>query len=220
MFTNTLNPSKETTMTNPDYTHITLVVDRSGSMTAIKTETEGGVNDFIAEQKKLPGKTTLTLSTFDTHFDIVHDHVDINEVPPFVLDPRGFTALFDAMGKSIHETGAWLATLPEDERPGKVIFVTVTDGQENASREFTQQTVFAAVTEQTNTYAWEFSFLAADPSAIKVGTAMGINPNNSMAYDPNNIGATFNIASASVARSRQGQDRAYTEAERSAAVNG
>jgi hypothetical protein len=206
-------------MTNQDYTHITLVVDRSGSMADIKSDTEGGVNTFIEQQKQLPGKTTLTLSTFDTYFDIVHDHVDIAEVPPFVLHPRGMTALFDAMGKSIAETGEWLSSLTEDERPGKVIFVTVTDGFENASREFTQQTVFASVTEQTNTYAWEFTFLAADPSAIAVGASMGISPDHSMAYAAANVGETFSVASDSVTRSRTGRDRAYTEAERSAVVS-
>src|SRR4051812_13792867 len=123
---------------NADLTDLTLVIDRSGSMESIREDAQGGVNAFIREQAGQPGNAVLTLVQFDTEYEFVHQSVPISSVPAFELEPRGSTALLDAVGRAINETGARLTRLPAADRPGLVIFVIVTDGQENSSHEFTK----------------------------------------------------------------------------------
>ena len=121
-----------------DLTDITLVVDRSGSMESIKSDAEGGINEFIRQQASEPGEALLTLMQFDTEYDLVHNGVNVTDVSPYTLVPRGMTALLDAVGRAINETGARLAAMSEQERPGLVVFVIVTDGAENSSKEFSR----------------------------------------------------------------------------------
>jgi len=205
-------------MTDSDYTHLTILVDSSGSMQKIKSDTEGAINTFIEEQKKGPGRVTLTLTTFDTTVKIVHEHIDIAESPEFVLHPTGMTALYDAMGITMAATGAWLASLPEEQRPGKVIFVVMTDGHENSSKEYTAEQIADLTQLQARDYAWEFTYLGANQDAILVAKQMGIDPQFALTYAGQAVGQAVGAASASVSRSRMGGNRAYTEAERTAAM--
>ena len=94
-----------------DLTDITLVVDRSGSMESIKSDAEGGINEFIRQQASEPGEALLTLMQFDTEYDLVHNGVNVTDVSPYTLVPRGMTALLDAVGRAINETGARLAAM-------------------------------------------------------------------------------------------------------------
>ena len=110
---------------NSELTDITLVVDRSGSMQKIREDAEGGVNAFIEKQAKEPGEALLTLVQFDTEYDFVHKGVAIKEVPTYQLVPRGRTALLDAVGRAINETGERLSKIDEQDRPGLVIFVAL-----------------------------------------------------------------------------------------------
>src|SRR5262245_51606472 len=112
-----------------DLTELVMVIDRSGSMSAIKDDAEGGINQFIDDQKKLPGACSLTLVQFDTVYDFVHKGVPIHTVGKYDLVPRGSTALLDAVGRAIFETGERLKGIAEPARPGLVVFVIVTDGQ-------------------------------------------------------------------------------------------
>ena len=98
----------------------------------------------------------------------------IAEVPPLALEPRGATALLDAIGKTIHETGRRLAALPEAERPERVLFVVISDGQENASTEFSSERILAMTTHQASAYKWEFVYLGANQDAIAEAAKMGI----------------------------------------------
>ena len=116
-----------------DLTDITLVVDRSGSMQDIRSDAEGGVNAFIENQAKEPGEALLTLVQFDTEFEFLHTGVPIKDVPRYSLVPRGSTALLDAVGRAINETGERISKLAEAERPALVVFVVMTDGLENSS---------------------------------------------------------------------------------------
>src|SRR6185437_887189 len=120
-------------MPNPNFTDITIVLDRSGSMEVIADDTVGGFNQFLKEQKKVPGKALLTLVQFDHEYQFVHQAVPIGSVPLLTRKtyvPRGSTALLDAIGRAINETGQRLAALPEPERPGNVIVMILTDGLE------------------------------------------------------------------------------------------
>lgn len=206
-------------MTDSNYTHIAVLLDRSGSMESIKADTEGGFKTFLAEQKAQPGKATIALSQFDTIYDVVYGPTDIQSAPPLKLDPRGGTALLDGMGRFIVETGEFLASLPEDERPGNVVFVTITDGEENSSREWTRDRVFDKVKEQTDVFGWTFVFLAANQDAIQAGARLGVAAGTSMTYDSRNVGSTYSTLSASVTRSRVGSSAAFTDAERASSVS-
>lgn len=172
-----------------DYTDISMVQDKSGSMSSLRTETIGGFNSFIDDQKKVPGKCLITLMQFDTGFFLVHYGKDVQSVEPLTEEtyrPGGNTALLDAIAKTITETGERLAKLPESERPGKVIVVIMTDGQENSSREFGgplgHGKVMAMIKRQTESYKWQFVFLGANQDAIQVGQGLGIGAANSVSY--------------------------------------
>lgn len=157
-----------------DLTDITFVVDRSGSMEGIRDDAEGGVNSFVAEQAKAPGEALLTLVQFDTEYEFVHKGTPIRDVGKFELHPRGATALLDAVGRAVNETGERLARMAEADRPGLVIFVIVTDGQENSSREFSKQQVKEMIERQQNVYSWHFTFLGANQDAFAEAGALGI----------------------------------------------
>ena len=113
-----------------DLTDITLVVDRSGSMSSIKEDAEGGINTFIQRQAELEGQAVITLVQFDTEYEILFKGKPANGVEPFKLVPRGMTALLDAIGRAIESTAARLDHTPEQHRPGLVAFVVMTDGLE------------------------------------------------------------------------------------------
>jgi hypothetical protein len=150
-----------------DYTHITLVVDRSGSMNYIRNDAQGGINTLIEEQKTVAGKATVTLYQFDDRYECVYGPVDVKDAPAYMLVPRGSTALLDATQKAIAETGLFLRNLPEALRPAQVKFIVVTDGQENASIEATAATVKEAIAHQETNYKWEFIYIGSDMAGIQ-----------------------------------------------------
>lgn len=211
----------------PNYMHIVLVLDRSGSMQAIRDDTMGGVNRFLVDQKAQPGRATFTLALFDDQHDVIYNHDDIALVRPLtVVDyvPRGWTALLDAIGRSINSTGAWLRMLPEDRRPSKVLFAIMTDGQENASKEFTREQINRMIEHQREKYKWEFVFLGANQDAISVGSSYGIPMASSMTYAANAMGTasaidSFSRMSGSL-RSGQIKSAAFCNADRIAARGG
>ena len=155
-----------------NFTHITLLCDRTGSMNMIRTDAEGAVNRFIEDQARDDsGPCNLLLIDFD---DVEPQHVVFDGViqmaDPYVLRPRGNTPLNDAMGKAIVLTGERLAAMDEDMRPEHVIFVVQTDGQENASHEYTTARIIEMVTEQTDKWGWTFVFLGVGPAAWAAGS--------------------------------------------------
>ncbi len=160
-------------------TEIVIVLDRSGSMATMKADMEGGFKTFLNEQKKLSGECYLTLFRFDSVYEAINIH-NINEV---IIEPRNSTALIDAIGNAVVETGQRFAKMDEQDRPQNVIFVTITDGEENASREYKLDQVKDMVKLQTDTYKWRFVFLGAGIDSIKVGAGFGFAAGTSMDYN-------------------------------------
>jgi len=163
---------------NPDSTEIAFVLDRSGSMESMKAEAIGGFNHFISEQKKEPGQVRFTLVLFDNLYEVPIDHVPLEIVPTLNGDtytPRGSTALLDAMGRTIDEIGQRLAKTPEQERPSKVIIACMTDGLENASRQYSNEQISAMIEHQRTKYSWEFVFLGATLESRQMASSWTIS---------------------------------------------
>lgn len=189
---------------NKDLVEIIFVLDRSGSMSTIKIDTEGGFNTFIEEQKKAAGEVKVSLYQFDDKYETVYEGKPIKDVPALNLVPRNWTALLDAMGKTINNVGARLADTPEEQRPAKVIVVFMTDGGENASKEYTRDSVMKKIKHQEEVYNWNFVFIGANQDAIATAASVGINAKNAMTYTGNALGTTFAYSSlsSSVLRTR------------------
>ncbi len=174
-----------------DLTEIAFVLDRSGSMNAIASDAIGGFNSFLVDQQAQPGQARLTLVLFDHEYLVLQQNVDIQAAPP--LDrrsyvPRGSTALLDAVGRTIDDVGARLAATPEAERPAKVIVAILTDGLENASRDYTYAKVSALIRRQQEKYSWDFLFLAANQDAIAAAGALSIHAKDAMFFESTGAG--------------------------------
>jgi len=166
---------------------VVIVLDRSGSMRDCASEAIGGFNRILEDQKKVPGATLVTLAQFDDVYELIHDAVPVEQVQPLTdktFVPRSMTALLDAMGKTIVSVGEKLSAMPETERPSKVIMVTITDGEENASKEYKHARIKEMVEHQTKTYAWEFVFVGSEPKAVEDAVLLlGIARGSSYCYD-------------------------------------
>lgn len=179
---------------------ITVVLDRSGSMMVIMAETIGGFNAFLSDQQKAPGEAIITLNLFDHEFLPTIRGEEIKNAKPLTIEtyvPRGMTALLDAIGRSVIETGQRLEKMAEADRPGKVVLMIITDGQENASKEFTYPKIKAMLKEQQEKYAWQVTFLGANIDAEYVGRNLGTQTVNSMSYGHDAVGASSMFSSSS-----------------------
>jgi hypothetical protein len=185
-----------------DYTHITVILDRTGSMESIRDDTIGGFNAFLKDQQAEQGKATFTLIQFDSQdsHEVIHKFMPIGEVPALTREtyvPRATTPLLDAMGMGINELEENLSAIEEDERPAKVLLVTVTDGMENASREFTRDQVKKMIKDKTKNSSWEFVFLSADLDAMGDAMSLGIHSEKALLYRKNSMGSDSAWASIS-----------------------
>lgn len=204
-----------------DYTVIAGVLDRSGSIISIKTDVEGGLKTFIEGQQELSGRCDFTLAQFDDVYEIVVPFQPIGTVDSTVpVEPRGSTALLDAIGRTVTELGARLDALPENERPGHVIVAIITDGLENSSREYTRQQINDMITHQREKYGWEFIFLAANQDAIAVGASYGVPAGSSMTFAPSGQGvrASTNSLNTYAGTVRGGGVAAFTDEDRKGAM--
>jgi len=199
-------------------TDITFILDRSGSMSRIKADTEGGFNTFLEEQKKVDGECTVNLYQFDNKYEVVYEDTPLAAAPPLVLIPRGNTALLDAIGRTVEARGARYTEMDEDKRPEHVIFVIMTDGEENASQEYTLDTIKSMLEHQQEVYGWTVIYLGANQDAIKVGGHLGIAKGSSMTYDACSVGATYSVVSDSVLKVRSmGTSVSFSDSQRDAA---
>lgn len=177
---------------------LAVVVDRSGSMYSIKDDAEGGINQFLEEQQKL-GKARLTLVEFDDKYNVVHDDIDLQTFTSYELEPGGSTALFDAIGRTI-------STVKNYKVDGKKILVIVTDGGENASKEFRNVNDIMKMISEMRADGWETIFIGADEGTLSQARAMGIDPNTSFSFDKSKAGArhVYNAVSAYTSSMRGG----------------
>jgi uncharacterized protein YegL len=175
-----------------DYTDISIVLDRSGSMESIRQDAIGSFNVFLQDQKTVPREATITLVQFDDQFEVVYRAIALNEAPnltPQTFVPRGSTALLDAIGRTIDETGQRLASLPEADRPESVIFVILTDGEENSSRHYSTARINDLIHHQRDVYNWQFVFLGANQDAIMTASRLGIASAQAMTFAASPVGA-------------------------------
>ena len=187
------------------YTHITVILDRSGSMECIREDVIGGFNRYLHDQKEMTGTATLTLIQFDTQdpYEVVHHYRPIAEVPELTREtyvPRAATPLFDALGRCLNDVEKSLADLPEDERPEGVVVVIITDGMENSSRELRRDQVRKMV-EAKKARGWNFAFLSADRDAILEARDLGIDPDALLLFAKDAQGTASAWAAASAATS-------------------
>lgn len=206
-----------------DACSITVILDRSGSMTSVKEDVVSGLNNLLDEQRKVDKECKFTLVQFDSTdpFEILRDNVDIHSAENIKLSeyvPRDMTPLYDAVGRGINHTGRQLSQISENKRPNKVLFVIVTDGLENYSREFNRDKVMEMVKHQREKYNWEFVFIGASEESMKQGADMGIPTSSSVQYNSSKVGtqAMMSNLSGKFAKYRKGDalNMDYSDEER------
>lgn len=180
-----------------NYTDIIIVLDRSGSMQVVRTDTIGGVNKFIEEQQKVSGECRLSLLQFDDQYESVLSAVPIKDAKPLTEEtyvPRGWTALHGAIGRTIEDTGRRFSAMAEHDRPEKVVFVIVTDGEENStpkyewSRRWDAAKIKQMIETQSGTFKWQFVYIGANQDAIANAAHVGIAAANAINYTQNKAG--------------------------------
>lgn len=197
------------------YTAITLVVDRSGSMYSVANDTIGSVQNLIQTQKQEEGKASLTLVQFDHEYEVVYDCADIKSVDEKDFarqyQPRGSTALVDAIGRSIINMNRKIEEM--NEKPTRVVVAVVTDGLENASHEFTVEKIKNLI-EEKQKLGWDFMFLGADLNAIQTAQNYGFSPQGSAYYHESNISEAMDTINSKISDARKGKTVEISQEER------
>ena len=176
-------------------TELVFIIDRSGSMSGLESDTIGGFNAMIAKQRKVEGEAYVSTVLFDNESVVIHDRVDIQKVEPMTEEQysvRGCTALLDAVGKAIHHIGNVHKYAREEDRPEHTLFVITTDGMENASRLYTAEQVRRKIERQKAKYGWEFIFLGANMDAAETAKRYGIAQNRSVNHCSDHEGTQLN----------------------------
>lgn len=191
---------------NKNLTNIAFILDRSGSMASMADEAIGGFNAFLAEQQAEESEAKLSLILFDHEYTPITNCTPIAKVKPLnneTYEPRGMTALLDAMGRTIDDLGKQLADTPEAERPGGVIVVTLTDGMENSSSDYTKAEVAAKVKHQQEKYGWQFIFLGASLETTEQADDLNIAQADRVVYSCVEEGMALNSKEISKRRRAQ-----------------
>lgn len=179
------------------YSQIAVILDRSGSMGSVKQATIDGFNEFVNKQKTNTNPTKLLLTQFDDVYEILYNR-DVKEIEKLNNDtyqPRGTTALFDAIGKTVTDLGRELAVKTPENRPDRVVVVIITDGFENASKEYRQPQIAEMIKHQREKYSWEFVFLGATQEAVLAAQAFGVGAGYGASYNISDPSAMFRTMS-------------------------
>ena len=176
-------------------THISIILDRTGSMETIRDDVIGGFNTFLENQKKEKDDVSLTLVQFDTQdpYEVIHWLKPIDEIPKLThatYVPRAATPLLDALGRGINDLEKCLSEIKKSERPKKVVMVVITDGQENSSVEFKKDQIVKMIKEKQKKNGWQFVFLSADLDSIDDAGDYGFHRGSTMAFDKDGKGVS------------------------------
>ncbi|HHT43529.1 MAG TPA: hypothetical protein GX014_09055 [Firmicutes bacterium] len=178
------------------YTELVFILDKSGSMAGLEDDTIGGYNAMLAKQKEVEGSCLVTTVLFDHSMRLIHDRIDLRAVQPLTekeYQVGGSTALLDAMGSAIQKISDVQEQSGEEYRADKVLFVIITDGCENSSRDFSPNKVKALV-EEHKEQGWEFVFLGANMDAIAAASSYGISADRAQSYHSDHLGVALNFA--------------------------
>jgi uncharacterized protein YegL len=176
-------------------TELVFILDRSGSMSGLESDTIGGYNALLQKQKKEVGEAVITTVLFDDRYELLHDRINLRGIDSITDKEyfvRGSTALLDAVGKTISKIGNAQKHTVEDERAEHVMFVITTDGMENASREFNYDKIRQMIEHQKSKYGWEFIFLGANIDAIDTAERFGISKDRATNYNADSEGTLLN----------------------------
>lgn len=201
---------------NENLTELVVVMDKSGSMEPLQNDAIGGFNTFLKSQKEAPGEAKMTVVLFDTSYSFYAANVDVKNVKPLdasTYKPDGGTALYDALCTTIDEIGKKLAAMKEEDRPARVIFAILTDGEENSSRQFNRKEAFDRIARQRDQYKWDFLFLAAGEGAFQAGESIGMTKSKIAMFKNDSKGqsASYNAMSNYAAASRSVSLKAYED---------
>ena len=176
-------------------TELVFIIDRSGSMSGLETDTIGGFNGLLEKQKREEGEAYVSVVLFDDGTEVLYDRADIRKVEPMndtQYYVRGCTALLDAVGGAIHHIGNIHKYAREEDVPEKTLFIITTDGMENASRVYSYDKVRSMIERQKEKYHWEFLFLGANIDAVKVAGRFGIKASRAVRYEHDEVGTRLN----------------------------
>ena len=177
-------------------TEIVFILDRSGSMSGLESDTIGGYNSMIEKQKKEEGEALISTVLFDGQTDVLHDRVPLDKISPITEKEyyvRGSTALLDAVGGAIHHIGNVHKYAREEDVPEKTLFIITTDGMENSSRQYSYDKVKKMIERQKEKYHWEFIFLGANIEAVGVADRFGVDRQHAVRYECDSAGTALNF---------------------------
>lgn len=166
-------------------TELVFILDRSGSMSGLESDTIGGFNSMIEKQRKQDGECYVSTVLFDNASEVLHDRVKLSEIKPMTENDytvRGCTALIDALGGAIHHIGNVHKYARPEDVPEHTMFVITTDGMENASRRYSSEQVKAMIKRQKEKYGWEFLFIGANIDAVETAARYGIDEDRAVIY--------------------------------------
>lgn len=192
-------------------TELVFIIDRSGSMSGLESDTIGGYNSMLEKQKNEQGEATITTVLFDDRYELLHDRINLRGVAPITNKEyyvRGTTALLDAIGNTINKIVNAHRHTSKDEVAEHTLFVITTDGMENASREFSYDKVRQMIEYQKNKYGWEFIFLGANIDAEETAERFGIDKDRAANYNADSEGTMLNydVISETVSHIRANKD--------------
>ena len=187
---------------NEKLTEMVFILDKSGSMSGLESDTIGGYNSLIEKQKKEEGEALVSTVLFNSASQVVHDRISLSEIAPMTEKdyvPGGCTALIDALGDAIHHIGNVHKYAREEDRPKRTVFVIMTDGMENSSHRYTSDEVKRMVSLQQEKSGWEFLFLGANIDAVETAKVYGIREDRAVRFKSDAAGTALNYACVSKA---------------------
>ena len=176
---------------NNNITELVFILDRSGSMSGLESDTIGGFNAMIQKQKKEDGEAYVSTILFDNVSEVLHDRIKLGDVPKMTAKDytvRGCTALIDAIGGAIHHIGNIHKYARPEDVPAHTMFIITTDGQENASQRYSSDEVKKMIERQKEKYGWEFLFIGANIDAVETAARFGIDRNRAVNYNADSKG--------------------------------